>query len=160
MAISIKKMRESLVTEDRLFSVKNKDVISLPDDIAKGINCYAFAIGCLCPGKEGEDYIPGFTENTPYQSKTDLLEKICLDLKNLGMNFRKISIFGPRNLKPNEYLIKIFYSDPSSSHPMGDFHVIRQNKETNLWYHKPGFHNQPVIAEIIGFVGNLSLIHI
>ena len=72
MTISIDKMRENFVTEDRIFSIEEKQVRLLSDEIAKGINCYAFAVGCLYPGKEGEDYIPGFTENLPYESKADL----------------------------------------------------------------------------------------
>lgn len=151
MTISIKKMRDNFVPEDRFFSVKDKNVRPITDEISTGINCYALAVGCLCPGKEGEDYIPGFTENSPYESKADLPEKICLDLANWGKNFRKLNIFGPLDLKENEYLIKVFYSDPTKDHPRGNFHLIRQNKETKIWYHKLGFYNQPVLAQIVGF---------
>ena len=147
--MTIKEMKESFVTENRLFSVKNRDVIPLSEELALKINCYAFAIGCLCPSETGEDYVPGFTENSPYESQEDLTQKVILDLTNLGRSFRKLSLFGPRDLKENEYLIKLFYTQPSKDMPCGDFHFLRQNKETKIWYHKPGFYNQPVVASIV-----------
>lgn len=150
MAISIQKLKENIVSEDQIFSVKNKNVIPLPSNVADGTNCYSLFLRCLCPGIEGEDYIPGFTSNSPYESQADLSEKVCLDLKNLEINYRRLSLFGPKDLEPNEYLGKLFYSLPETSYERGDFHFVIQNQATKIWYHKPGFHNQPLLINIIG----------
>lgn len=147
MAISKSKMLQSMIEEEQLFSVKDKQVLPLPEKVARRINAYAYAIGCFYPGIENIDYIPGFTENSYYESEQDLLDKTCLDLSNLWKRARK-SYLGDRD--KNERLIKVFYTKPSEEFPKGDFCMFRQNPDTNLWYFKPGFYNQPLLSQIPG----------
>lgn len=151
MTISkINTIKKHFVSENRLFSVEENNTIPLPEDLIKHINCYAFSIGCLYPGESGVDYIPGFTTGEIFTGSENLIEKVCLDLSNFNRHFRKLSFFGPKNLKDNEYLVKIFYSSPSEICPKGEFHFIRQNRETGIWYHMPGHSKQPCIIKLVG----------
>lgn len=143
-------MKKHFVPENRLFSVEENNTIPLPEDLIEHINCYAFSIGCLYPGEPGMDYIPGFTTGELFTSNEDLIKKVCLDLANFDRHFRKLSFFGPKNLKDDEYLVKVFYSSPSEVCPQGEFHFIRQNRDTGIWYHMPGHSKQPCIIELVG----------
>lgn len=46
-------------------------------------------------------------------------------------------------LAPNEYLIKVFYTPSNCNLKDGDFHFIRQDRQTGLWFHKMGWYRQP-----------------
>jgi len=154
MTISkINQMKKSFVPESRLFSVDQKNVVPLPEDLIKHINCYAFSIGCLYPGEPG-DYIPGFTTGEFFTSNEDLIKKVCLDLDNFDKHYRKLSFFGHKNLEDDEYLVKIFYLSPSEACPQGEFHFIRQNRATGIWYHMPGHSKQPGVIELVGSQAN------
>ena len=74
-----------------------------------------------------------------------LIENICVDLKNLNLKFRKLGMKDKIKLSKHEYLIKVFYAQPSYNLPFGDFHFIRQDSKTGYWFHKPGLSRQPEI---------------
>lgn len=141
MAINIQNIKQNFVTENRLFS--NGIVLPLDEKAVNFTNCYDYAISLIYSDESGFN-TPGYTTGEYFTCRQDLPDKVCQDLKNLGKIYRQISIFESRELQTNEYLVKLFYYAPSERFPNGTFHFIRQNRETGLWYHKPG-QNQPVI---------------
>lgn len=48
-------------------------------------------------------------------------------------------------LEENEYLVKVFYTPSNSRIRGGDFHFIRQDRQTGIWFHKMGWQRQPDI---------------
>lgn len=134
--VNLKELKKHIVPEERLFL--NGDVVLLPRELVKEINCYYFVLGILYSTGSYYDCIPGFTTGDLYTNSSDLISSVETDLKNLNISFRRISIFEAKNLQEDEVLIKLFYYPPSKAFPKGDFHFIRQNKETGIWYHKPG----------------------
>lgn len=138
MTIS-KKIKKCFVTEDRIFL--NGSVLQLDDDAVEKTNCYDYALSIVYHDNNGFNS-PGFTTRQIFTSNKDISLKVCEDLENLGCHYRKISPLGSTSLEENEYLIKLFYCSPSERFPNGTFHFIRQNKDTGIWYDKPGI-NQP-----------------
>lgn len=138
---NIKEVRDSRISEENLFSVAKRNVISLPDDVVESLNCYAWALGLTYPTNETVTYSPGFTSGYIFDSWQSFVENIVLDCVNLDIDFR-ISFEKPKELAEGEYLVKALYSEPSADFPTGEFHLIRQNPDTGIWYDKPGFPNQ------------------
>lgn len=134
--VNLTKLKKHIVPEERLFL--NGNIVLLPRELVRNINCYYLALGILYSTGSFLDCIPGFTTGDLYTNNSDLISSIETDLKNLDIGFRKISIFEPLTLEDDEVLIKLFYHSPSENFSRGDFHFIRQNKETGIWYHKPG----------------------
>lgn len=133
---NLTKLKKHIVPEERLFL--NGDVVLLPRELVYNINCYYWALGILYQADSFLECTPGFTTGNLYTDSLNLISSIETDLKNLNISFRKISIFEPLTVEDNEVLITLFYYPPSGDFPHGDFHFIRQNKETGIWYHKPG----------------------
>lgn len=46
-------------------------------------------------------------------------------------------------LAKDEYLVKVFYTPSNKKLSNGDFHFIRQDRETGIWFHKMGYKRQP-----------------
>lgn len=57
-------------------------------------------------------------------------------------------------LAENEYLVKVFYTPSNRILKGGDFHFIRQDRQTGVWFHKMGWHRQPdLVRSDNGFWG-------
>jgi len=50
-------------------------------------------------------------------------------------------------LSKNEYLVKIFYTPCNPKLSYGDFHFVRQDRETGIWFHKLGWYRPPEILQ-------------
>ena len=57
-------------------------------------------------------------------------------METLGSRFRRLDLNDRIILGENEYLIKVFYSPPNEKSKIGDFHFIRQDKQTGFWFQK------------------------
>lgn len=123
--------------------------IALDAETVGTTNCYAYSLGIMYHGIRGKDFIPGFTENLPYfgENAEELMKKIEIDLENLRISFRKIGLEEEIQLQENEYLVKVFYTPPNRKLPAGDFHFIRQDRATEVWFHKMGWHRQPDVVQ-------------
>ena len=138
----LKKIRKSIV--------RSKDLVTIygqPKELSQAIvshaNCYAYALGIM-ELAYNYFYNPGFTEYSPIQtifgrSTEVFLERIFIDLKNLKIDYRKIEIGESIKLARNEYLIKVFYDVEEKR----DFHFVRQDPKTELWFHKVAWNQQP-----------------
>lgn len=142
MSISkIDQIKKHFVTEERLFL--DKDVLKLPNKIADNTNCYDYVLGLLFSNTNGYN-IPGFTTKKRFKNEGEMITRVCEDLENLGKNYRRLYLSDSLDIADDEYLVKLFYSRPSASFPNGYFHAIRQNRKTQIWYHKPD-NNQPIV---------------
>ena len=142
----LKKIRKSIV--------RSKDLVTIygqPKELSKAIvfhaNCYAYALGIM-ELAYNHFYNPGFTEYSPIQtifgrSTEVFLKRIFIDLKNLKIKYRKIEIGESIKLAKNEYLIKVFYNVEKGI----DFHFIRQDPRTELWFHKVAWNQQPCLVQ-------------
>lgn len=145
---TIEAIKSSIVRSDTLLD--NGVPITLDETTVKSTNCYAYSMGIMYNflTKTRGFYSPGFTERDNYKKEDPpevLLSKIQRDLKNLGINYREIPVIADANLKDNEYLVKIYMADPNEKIPNGDFHFVRQDKESGMWFHKMGWERQPDI---------------
>jgi len=153
--------KKHLVKENQLFS--NNLILPLSEKVVENTNCYDYVLNTLYDNNAYGFNVPGFTTGTRFTSRKDLPEKVCADLENLGIHYRKLKLFDSKDLGDNEYLIKAFYYSPSRSYPKGTFHFIRQNRETGLWYHKPG-REEPIAIGYedpskIFFIGEIASPH-
>lgn len=138
----LKKIRESIVRSNELLS--NNKLKLLDEETARSTNCYSYALGIMYRAK-GKDFCIGFTENVIMylEDPNEIVNKICIDLKNLNISFRKINLHENKDLRENEYLVKLFYTPPSENIKDGDIHFIRQDRKSGKWFHKLGWYNQP-----------------
>lgn len=129
--------------------LQGSNPIALDAETVEATNCYAYSLGIMYHGTRGKHFIPGFTEELPYFGKNteELMEKIEIDLENLGISFRKIELEEEKQLQENEYLVKVFYTPPNKKLPAGDFHFVRQDRDTGIWFHKMGWYRQPDIIQ-------------
>ncbi len=147
---TISAIKESIIRSDCL--LKGGVPKCLDETTVVSTNCYAYSIGIMYNfmTKMRGFYNPGFTERDRYRAgdtPEDLLEKVRHDLENLGIKFREIQLKEEVNLKSNEYLVKVYMADPNIKIPDGDFHFIRQDKASGMWFHKLGWERQPDIVQ-------------
>lgn len=144
----LKKIRNSIINSSNLLE-KNKPTI-LDEKTVKSINCYAYSLGIMYNGERGIHYSPGYTTNKKYNgiSPEELMRYIELDLKNLRISFRRIELKEKFELDESEYLIKVFFTPQNSRMARGDFHLIRQDRKTQKWFHKMGWNNQPCLTQL------------
>lgn len=135
MINNINDIKQSIVRSSEL--IENGVPKKLNQIVNDNTNCYAYALGItsirvLC--------LPGFTERVPYKrfNKDEFTELICKDLENLEIKFRKIGLEEKIILNENEYLIKSFLAKHTLLFPKGDFHFIRKDNESGLWFDKMG----------------------
>lgn len=138
----IKKIRKSILRSSELLN--NGTVKPLDKITVTKTNCYAYSLGIMYHAEE-DDFLIGFTEDAlkDYTNPEKVIEKICRDLKNLKIPFRKISLEDDKTLKEGEYLVKVFYALSNEDYDGGDFHFIRQDRRTKRWFHKMGWCGQP-----------------
>lgn len=143
----IKLVKKSIVPERKLIK-KNGDIIPIPKGRRTTINCFAYAIGAMQPEKGIEWYIPGFTTGHRYRTgdKEDFLEKLKMDLINLGFSYRDITINNANMLEKGEYIIKIFFADENAKKP--GWHVIRKSVQNGAWFHKEGWERDPSLIRV------------
>lgn len=144
---NIKKVASSRLSGEKFFSSPSCSVIKLPKHSIKKFNCYSLALGLTFPTSRSVSYAPGFTEGYMFDSWQELLENTIIDCNNLNIPARKLGFLESSYITESEYLIRIFYSDPTPFFPAGEFHFVRQDPNTGTWYHKPGFPNQIEIAQ-------------
>lgn len=145
-AKELERIKSSIVPTKEL--ITRTTPIALSEEICKSINCYAYALGIMWHDKS-VFFKPGFTENicigNPYDSEI-IMKGICSDLENLGISYRQLDLDGKKSLEEKEYLIKLFFTKPRNSLTDGDFHFVRFDNCTNIWFHKMGWHLQPDIV--------------
>lgn len=138
---------ESIV-EPNYFLTSQNTVVPLSKKATQSLNCYAYALGITFSGNSKQHYFPGFTiQKFPLITPKLLCKFFTIDLKNLGIRYRKIGLDESTDIMENEYLIKLFYSSPNSYLPDGDFHFVRQDPKSKLWFHKLGWKNQPELVQ-------------
>lgn len=144
----IRKIQKSIISDSKM--LKNGEPVALNWKTAETINCYAYSLGIMHNRDRKGMYIPGFTEKNKYDVTIaeDLIKGIEADLKNLEISYRFIELFDKFDLLENEYLVKVFIAPPTKMLDGGDFHLIRQDKETGRWFHKMGWHRQPEIIDV------------
>lgn len=145
---TIDSIKESIVRSDNL--LKGGVPIHLDETTVTATNCYAYSIGIMYNflTKMRGFYNPGFTEHNRYMPEDTpevLMQKVERDLENLSIRFREIKLGEKPELKENEYLVKVFMADPNEKIPNGDFHFVRQDRNTGRWFHKLGWNLQPAI---------------
>ncbi len=141
-------IKRSILPTSSLFY--NGDTVDIVDDVAYMINCYAYAIGSMYVGDvraRGVAYEPGFTENIGHQWRTDTARKVMMDLGNLGISARQLSLEEPIETatREGEYLVKLYLK----TGPREDFHFVRRDPITGIWFHKIGTLNQPMRCSLM-----------
>lgn len=146
--IHLLQVRKSIVCDSNL--LKDGKPFPLPLSTAESINCYAYSLGIMYKKNKSINYVPGYTEKKFYNgtSPFELMRNITMDLNNLQIPFRRIELGEEINLRKNEYLVKIFYTPPNVELERGDFHLIRRDNVTGMWFHKMGWYKQPCLAQI------------
>lgn len=137
--LELKNIKESIVNENELTLGEYGDVKKLPANIYQKINCYAYALGIMYPSIK---YTPGFTTDSEYieDLKESLIQKICEDLDNLGISYRRVE--EDETLHENEYLIQVMYVPYYCDLWIkSDFHFSRKSKD-GIWFSKPGWLHQ------------------
>lgn len=129
-------IKKSIVRSKKL--IKNGVPKKLERSVRLDTNCYAYALGITYT--EEAHYYPGFTEHMGHMpiDNYDMISSVCLDLKNLGFKYRKINLHDEIKLDKGEYLIKAYLARPNSKVINGDFHFVRKDNESGLWFHKFG----------------------
>lgn len=147
--LEIRKIKNTIRRSEDLLQGNNP--IVLDEEIVETTNCYAYSLGIMYHGIMGKHFHPGFTENLQYyrENAEELMEKVIIDLRNLGISFRKLELEEKKELKENEYLVKVFHTPPNKKIPAGDYHFIRQDRQTGIWFHKIGWYRQPEIVRSI-----------
>lgn len=145
---TIDSIKDSIVRTSDL--LKGGVPINLDETTVTSTNCYAYSIGIMYNflTKMRGFYNPGFTEHNRYMPEDTpeiLMQKVERDLENLSVRFREIKLGEKIELKENEYLVKVFMADPNEKIPNGDFHFVRQDRNTGKWFHKMGWELQPAI---------------
>ncbi len=131
--IGIEEIKNTIVRSEDLFHEGVS--ITFASNLEEMINCYAYALGIMYP----KDICnPGFSQNLKYYGREpeELMTKVYIDLETLGKRFRRLGLKDKIILGENEYLIKAFYSLPNKKSKVGDFHFIRRDKQTGLWFQK------------------------
>lgn len=140
----LRKIKESIVDEKRLLTGNGCEVKELSTKTYEHLNCYSYALGIMYPSKN-RIYTPGFTtkENYIEDSKISLISKICEDLDNLEISYRKFGVYDEINLIEGEYLIQVMYVPCYCDLWIeSDFHFSRRSKD-GFWFSKQGWLNQP-----------------
>lgn len=140
----LRKIINSIVNEDKLLDSKYPYVKEISDELYEYTNCYAYALG-ICYSSKDRIYVPGFTTKKNYieDSKDDLILKICEDLENLKISYRKFGLNDEIELFDNEYLVQVMYvPDHCDLWIKSAFHFSRLSKE-GFWFSKSGWLNQP-----------------
>lgn len=140
----LRKIKESIVDEKRLLTGKTCEVKELSSKTYEHLNCYSYALGIMYPSKD-RIYTPGFTtkENYTEDSKISLISKVCGDLENLGIGYRKFGVYDEINLLEGEYLIQAMYVPYYCNLWIeSDFHFSRRSKD-GFWFAKQGWLHQP-----------------
>ena len=141
-------MKNSIVGTSELID-SSGNVKPLDEKTVLNTNCYAYSLGIMYNHDCFSDYwsyTVGFTTNTHTCIHSDpdrLVEQIKCDLMFLGLKYRYIPLNGNVSIKSNEYLIKVFHIPPFPDYPKCNFHFIRQDPKTKLWFHKWGWFRQP-----------------
>lgn len=146
----IERIKNSIVRSENL--LKGGVPIQLDESTVTETNCYAYSMGIMYNSftKIKGYYNPGFTEYERLsgdETSEILMEKIRTDLNHLGIQFREIGLEKKIELEGNEYLVKVFKADINEKLPRGDFHFIRQDRESKKWFHKMGWQRQPDIIQ-------------
>lgn len=146
----IKNIRNSIVRSNNL--LEGGVPIELDESTVTETNCYAYSMGIMynCYTQIKGYYNPGFTEYERYkgyETSEMLMEKVRTDLSHIGIQFREIGLKEEIGLEDDEYLVKVFKADINEKLPNGDFHFVRQDKESKSWFHKFGWKNQPVVIQ-------------
>ena len=140
----LEKIRKDIVRSSDL--LENGKPKLLDEEVLEEVNCYWYALGIIREQDEFKSN-PGFTEEYKYYfeypGKNIFLGLIEKDLKNLNLKYRIFGLNSTIELKENEYLIKVLicYEDDY------DFHFVRQDPKTKLWFEKDGFYNQPELSQ-------------
>lgn len=145
----LNRIKNSIVDESRLLTKNCSKVRKLSSKTYQNLNCYSYALGIMHSSKKGI-YTPGFTtkENFTKDSKESLILKICEDLYNLGIGYRKFGVYDKIKLFDDEYLIQVMYVPYYCNLWIGsDFHFSRKSSN-GFWFSKPGWLNQPSIENI------------
>ncbi len=133
LSIGIEEIKNSILRSEDLFH----DGVSITFDLKleELISCYAYSLGIMYPK---DAFNPGFSQNLKYYGREpeELMVKVYIDLETLGKCFRRLDLNDKIILGENEYLIKAFYSPPNEKSKVGDFHFIRQDKQTGFWFQK------------------------
>lgn len=138
--------------------VRSKDLIGggtpiqLDESIVTETNCYAYSMGIMYNKntKNRGYYNPGFTECETLngrENKEMLISMIQKDLDNIGIRFRVLDLEDEVKLRDDEYLVKVFKTEINEKLPRGDFHFVRQDRESQKWFHKFGWKLQPNIIQ-------------
>ena len=143
-------IKNSIVRSKNL--LKGGVPIQLDESAVKGTNCYAYSMGIMYNQytKLKGYYNPGFTEHESFEGTEDkemLVSKIQADLSNIGIRFRVLDLDDEIKLEDDEYLVKVFKTEINKELPRGDFHFIRQDRESKKWFHKLGWVRQPDIIQ-------------
>lgn len=132
-SIELQDIQSSILRSEDLF----QDGVPITFDLEekKLINCYAFSVGITYPK---DIFNPGFSQNLQYYGREpeEIMVKTYIDLETLGKRFRRLGLENEIILGENEYLIKAFYTPPNKKSTIGDFHFIRQDKQTGFWFQK------------------------
>lgn len=145
----LRKIKESIVDEKLLLTGNDCEVKELSAKTYEHLNCYSYALGIMYPSKN-RIYTPGFTtkENYIEDSKISLISKICEDLDNLGISYRKFGVYDEIDLLEGEYLIQVMYVPCYCNLWIkATFHFSRRSKD-GFWFSKQGWLNQPSYEKI------------
>lgn len=151
-AKELKRIKSSIVTTKDL--ITRTIPITLSEEICESINCYAYALGIMWyndfvnfqPGFTGKSIDNQFDSNFKLNDSETFMQEICSDLQNLGISYRQIELDGKKSLAEGEYLIKVFCTKPYVCGLIGDFHFVRYDNCTGIWFHKVGWYMQPEVV--------------
>ena len=146
----MEKIKNSIVRSKKL--LEGGVSIQLDESTVKETNCYAYSMGIMYNNdtKDRGYYNPGFTEHYRIdgtEDKETLISKIEADLNNIGIQFRILDLEDKIELEEDEYLVKVFKAEINKEIPRGDFHFVRQDRESKKWFHKIGWKRQPDIIK-------------
>lgn len=140
-------IKRSIRSERRLIN-KHGEIIPLPKGRRIRTNCYAYIMGAMQPQKDINWYIPGFTADEKYEkyNKEDFLDKMKMDLKNLGFSCRKLNMSNSDSLEKGEYIIRVYFQEDPTKEP--GFHFIRKSRKHGVWFHKEGWQREPDLVKV------------
>ncbi len=146
--ITLRRVRRSIVCSSNL--LRDTKPIPLSSRNVESINCYAYSLGIMYNKSKKVNHVPGYTAGKYYEgiSPLELVRNITIDLNNLQIPFRRIELDEDTELHENEYLVKVFYAPRSINLARGDFHFIRRDNVTGLWFHKMGWYKQPCLTQL------------
>ena len=143
----ITRVKASIIPEKKLIN-KNGKLFPLPKGLRTKINCYAYALGAMCPETSEITYQPGFTTGIEYEerNKEDFLQKMEQDLENLGFSYRRIPYPNSNFLEQGEYIVRVFFNTEDSE--CDGFHFMRKATKSGVWFHKEGWQNLPSLIKL------------